>query len=328
MAIVLGVDGGGTGTHAAIADDSGRVLGFGKSGAANWEDVGIDAAGAALRAAVREAFIESGVGPADIASTAFGRAGIDFPSDELKMGGIAAALGITTGVQMLNDSFVALRAGANQPWGVVVICGTGSVVAGKNPAGETFRTLGLGPVYGDYGSGTDVSESAIAAVAAQVTGKGPRTALTERMCEVTGTASAMDLIEGLARGRIDETRFAPAVFEVADRGDRVARRLLEDAGARLGDTAGLIAERLQMEDSEFELVMTGAMFRFDSRVLSTALEASVKRRARLARPVRLEAPPVVGALLLALEAIGSSTDPELHASLAMGCNEAMQRRFG
>ena len=326
MTIVLGVDGGGTGTHAILADHEGTVLGFGKSGPSNWEDVGIEAAAAALKAAVREAFGDAGLEPREIDATVFGLAGIDFPSDEAKMGGIPESLGIATQFKISNDSFVALRAGANHPWGEVIIAGSGSVVAGKNAAGETFRTLGLGPMFGDFGSATDVSAGAITAVASQVTGQGPRTSLTDRMCEATKSASAIELIEGLARGRLQNTRFTPVVFEAAEAGDLVARRILEHAGSALGDAAGHIARRLQMDDSEFELVLTGSMFRYENRLLVSALEVTVKRFARFARPARLEAPPVVGAVLLALEMASESTDPELHEKLALASNQAMDAR--
>ena len=55
MTVVLGVDGGGTKTHVLVADHSGALLGASTGGITNWEDVGIEAAGAALRAAVLEA---------------------------------------------------------------------------------------------------------------------------------------------------------------------------------------------------------------------------------------------------------------------------------
>ena len=206
--------------------------------------------------------------------------------------------------RILNDSFVALRAGTNHPWGVVVLAGTGSVVAGRNPAGETFRTLGLGPMFGDDSSASEISEAAVGAVAAQELGRGPHTELSTRMCELTETATPMALLEAVARGSVDQRRFAPTVIEVAERGDLVARRLLEHAGSTLGDLAGHVARRLQMDDSEFELVLAGNMFRTDSRIMRAALEATVKRSARFAYPVTLEAPPVVGAVLLALEFAG------------------------
>ena len=61
---------------------------------------------------------------------------------------------------------------------------------------------------------------------------------------------------------------------------------------------------------------------------SPALEFTVKRYARFARPARLEAPPVVGAVLLALELIDRPTDSHLHARLALASNEALRRRAG
>ena len=328
MTLVLGVDGGGTKTHALIADDGGGVLGFGISGPSNWEDVGVDAAAAALQSAVREALADAGVSPGDIVATVVGLAGVDFPSDEAMMSGVPESVGITSPFRILNDSFVALRAGTNHPWGVVVIAGTGSVVAGRNPAAETFRTFGLGPMFGDFGSGTDVSAEAVTAVAQEVAGLGPHTSLTERLAAATETISPLEFLEGVARGRIANTIFAPQVFDAAEAGDLVARRILEHAGASLGDAAGHVARQLKMEDSEFELVLAGGLFRRDSRILTPALEATVKRFARFAVPARLEAPPAVGAVLLALELAAIPTDPELHAQLAVASNGAMQRRLG
>lgn len=326
MTIVLGVDGGGTKTHAAVADERGTLLGFGMSGPSNWEDGGFESASAALKAAIRGALDTAGLAAHQVESSVFGLAGIDFPSDAQGMGGVAAAIGLDEPCRILNDSFVALRAGTNHPWGVVVISGTGSVVAGRNPAGETFRTLGVGAVFGDDASASEVSQAALGAVAADVLGRGPHTALTDRLCEITGTTGPMELIEAVARGRTSDALFAPAVVEVAERGDLAARRILEQAGASLGDLAGHVARRLSMDGSEFELVLAGGMFRSGSRIMRAALEATVKRSARFAFAVTLEAPPVVGAVLLALEDTAAVVDAECHARLAVSSIEALNRR--
>jgi N-acetylglucosamine kinase-like BadF-type ATPase len=78
----------------------------------------------------------------------------------------------------MNDSFAALRAGTDDRFGVVIVAGNGSVVAGRNAEGVEYRSLGLGRLYGDFGSETDISESAITAVAEAFTGLGPPTSLT------------------------------------------------------------------------------------------------------------------------------------------------------
>jgi N-acetylglucosamine kinase-like BadF-type ATPase len=50
--LVLGVDGGGSKTHALVADERGHTVGFASSGRSNWEDTGLEAAGLALEEAI------------------------------------------------------------------------------------------------------------------------------------------------------------------------------------------------------------------------------------------------------------------------------------
>jgi N-acetylglucosamine kinase-like BadF-type ATPase len=76
MTAVLGVDGGGSKTHALVADERGEVLGFASSGRSNWEDIGLEAAGTTLAEAVGGALAAAGVAPADLAASAFGLAGL------------------------------------------------------------------------------------------------------------------------------------------------------------------------------------------------------------------------------------------------------------
>jgi N-acetylglucosamine kinase-like BadF-type ATPase len=322
---VLGIDGGGTATHALVADEKGEVRGFAISGASNWENVGIQSAIDAIGTASRSALAAAGASPADVRGAVYGLAGIDFASDEREMSVAHASLELECPFQVLNDSFVALRAGTNHPWGVVVVAGTGSVVAGRNPAAEVVRTFGLGPIFGDDGSASEVSLEAITAVAAEILGTGPRTALTDKLVSAAGAPDPMTLIEGLAKGHIPNDRFAPQVFEAAEAGDLVARRILERAGASLGDRAGHVARHLSMESSEFELVLAGQMFHTQSHILRSALEATMKRSAPFAFAATLEAPAVVGAALLALELADASPDRDVHARLSVGAIERLNR---
>src|SRR5436190_12731990 len=183
MIAVLGVDGGGTKTHAVVADEAGRVLGTAVHGPSNWEDVGLARAADSLERAVRIALSEARVLPQELAASVFGLAGIDWESDELRIATILTPLRLGGHSRILNDAFIALRAGASESCGVVVVAGTGSICAGRNRSGEDFRTLGLGPYFGDYGGGSDISESALQAVAEAYVGKRPATALSDLLCE-------------------------------------------------------------------------------------------------------------------------------------------------
>jgi N-acetylglucosamine kinase-like BadF-type ATPase len=171
---VLGVDGGGSKTHALVADEHGETLGFASSGRSNWEDTGLKAAGLALEVAITGALSDAGVRPRDLAASAFGLAGLDWDGDRPMLAALVDPLGLGGPRRLDNDSFIALRAGTSQPFGVVVIAGTGTVAAGRDPAGRSFRTFGLDPMYGDFGSATDVAEEAVHAVADAYTVGGSR----------------------------------------------------------------------------------------------------------------------------------------------------------
>ena len=305
MSLVLGVDGGGSKTHALVADERGEVLGFASAGRSNWEDIGLEAAGAALAEAVGGALAGAGVAPAELAASAFGLAGLDWDSDRPMLGALVDPLGLGGPRRLENDSFIALRAGASRPFGVVVIAGTGHVAAGRNPAGRTFRTFGLGPMYGDFGSATDVAEEAVRAVADAWTGRGPATTLSRLLPPLAGCGGPEELLQAPA----------PLVLAEAEAGDPAAQAIVHRAGTSLGETAALVAGRLDLGQAPFEVVMAGGLFAGRSRLLETTLVEILHRVAPLATPVHLRCQPVVGAALEALDLGGLATTPEIRDRL-------------
>jgi len=324
---VLGLDGGGTKTHVVIADDEGELLGAATGGASNWEDVGMEGAAQSIRAVVLEALQAAQVEPEALDASVFGLAGNDWPSDLTRLSTIPASLNLGGNQEIVNDAFVALRAGANHPWGVALIAGTGSVVAGRNQRGEEFRTLGLGPLYGDWGGSTEIAEEGLRAVAEAFTGLGPPTALTAAYMTALGRSSAEDLLEHSSRTQPPLPHLASLVLEAADEGDAAARAIVERAGTTLGANAGLVARKLDMQEDTFEVVMAGGVLRAGCRTLEQALKKELRRSAPSAFPVRLEVPPVVGAALRALENIGAGPGGGQHLRLSMETMQALHYGF-
>ncbi len=329
MNLILGVEGSGVGTHALVADAEGTVLGAGDSGPSNWEVVGVGGAGAALRVAVAGALKAAELRPDDVEASVFGLGGVDWPSDADRLAHAIEPLGLAGPSQVVNDAFVALRAGASRPWGAVVVAGTGTVAAGRSASGDTFRTLGLGTLYGDFGGENDVSVEAVRSVAAAYTGRGPGTRLTEGMCRHLGVSTASELLEKVSRrehgGRIEDEveGFAHVVIEAAMAGDLVARDILERAGFALGEAGLLVARKLGFAERDFELVLAGSLMTGATRFVSDPLEAVVRRGAPRALIVSLSVPAVVGAALMALELAGREPDREVASRLAAGAVEAL-----
>jgi N-acetylglucosamine kinase-like BadF-type ATPase len=327
VTIVLGLDGGGTKTHVIVADEDGGVLGAAAGGASNWEDVGMEAAAGAIRAVVLEALQAAQVAPEALDASVFGLAGNDWPSDLARLSTIPESLRLGGLREVVNDAFVALRAGANHPWGIAVIAGTGSVVAGRNEAGDEFRTLGLGPLYGDWGGSTEIADDGLRAVAEAFTGLGPATSLTAGYLAALGRSSPEDLLEHTSRHQPPISQLADVVLEAADAGDAVARAIAERAGTSLGANAGLVARKLGMQGETFEVVLAGGVLRAASRTLEQALKKELRRSAPAAFPVRLEVPPVVGAALRALENTGAQPAGPEHLRLSMESMRALSYGF-
>jgi N-acetylglucosamine kinase-like BadF-type ATPase len=313
--LVLGVDGGGSKTHAMVADERGETLAFASSGRSNWEDTGLDGARAALSEAITGALSAAGVKPGDLAASAFGLAGLDWDQDRPMLAALVDPLGLGGPRKLDNDSFIALRAGTAQPFGVVVIAGTGTVAAGRDPAGRTFRTMGLSPMYGDFGSATDVAEEAVHAVADAWTGRGPATSLSELLPPLAGCGSPVELLQRLSRGAIPLPPAAPLVLGQAAAGDPACREIVIRAGAALGSSAALVARRLGLDREVFETVMAGGLFRGRSRLLEATLADKLHRVAPGAVPVRLASKPVIGAVIEALELAGADTGEQVRERL-------------
>jgi hypothetical protein len=69
----------------------------------------------------------------------------------------------------------------------------------------------------------------------------------------------------------------------------------------LGATAQHVIRTLGMEDEAFDLVLAGGMFRASAPYMLQALEEVVHPIAQKVSLRRLEDPPVVGAVMLAIE---------------------------
>jgi N-acetylglucosamine kinase-like BadF-type ATPase len=310
--LFLGLDAGGTKTHALLADADGAALGIGRAGPGNWEGVGLNGAYRALHEATREALAHVGAAPAGVTAAAYALAGLDWPSDEVRLRRAIERLGVGGPQVLVNDSFAALRAGA--PWGVVLIAGTGTTCAGRNRDGETARTLGLGPTFDDWGSAPEVAGACIQAVAGAYTGHTPHTTLARRLVALFGARDSGDLLEKLSREQRDlwprVGQIIEALAEEARAGDGPAVAISGRAGRELGQRAATVIRQLGMQREAFDVVLAGGLFHTHNPVLLEALDGTVRATAPDAHLAPLEAPPVVGSVLLAMDAAGVQVTPE------------------
>jgi N-acetylglucosamine kinase-like BadF-type ATPase len=305
----LGIDIGGTKSHALIADETGRAVGFGQGGAGNHEVVGYEGLAAMLRHVTRQAVAMAGIDVAQIAGAGLGVAGYDWPSELEPTLTAIRPLGLTALVEVVNDTIIGLVAGAESGWGVAVIAGTSNNCWGWDEHHRIGRVMGNGSEFGENGGSAELVQRAKQAVAKAWTRRGPATALTPAFVDLAGAQSEADLLEGLSQGYYDiGPEAAPLVFQVAEAGDAVAADAIRWAGDELASLAIGVIRQLGFETRSFEVVLVGSMYNGGRRLLDPMAEA-IHAVAPGARLVRLTAPPVVGAVLIGMQAAGLPAQP-------------------
>ena len=305
MRYFLGIDVGSSKTHALIVDESGQCLGFGKSGGGNHQGRGYEVTTEAIRESFEQASKMAGLNAGQIAGAGFGIAGYDWPSElEDHLRCIDDATGLTCPVEVVNDGLNGLMAGTTHGWGVNVTAGSGVNVRGRDQRGREGRIVGNGTYFGEYGGGIEIVGSALQEVSYAWIKRNPPTTLTQIFLTATGAKSEIDLMEGLSNGYYHlYPAIAIQIFEAAQAGDEAAQRVIRFSGQELGHLTVAVIRQLGLEAEAVEVVQSGSVFD-GGALLSEPMREIILAAAPQAIIIRLDAPPVLGSLLLGMEAGG------------------------
>jgi N-acetylglucosamine kinase-like BadF-type ATPase len=299
---VLGVDGGGTKTHAVITDARQNVLGEGTAGPSNPLRVGIGNAASAIREAVDRACAKANVQRADIMAAEIGLAGVRRGDLRSRMQEALVGLGIHS-IEVVTDADIALFGATDGAPGLVIIAGTGSVCCGINAQGKRVYAGGWGPLAGDEGSGSWIARLGLQAVARACDGRGRETNLADAALSYFNVATADDLLvaiyaPGMTNDRI--AGFGKCVIETVEDGDDVAREIVIAAGRELGIAAAAVIRKLRLGRERFQVGYVGGVFAAGELLLAPLREevAHTAPNAFVAKP---QFPPAVAAARMARE---------------------------
>jgi N-acetylglucosamine kinase-like BadF-type ATPase len=322
---VLAIDGGSTKTDAVLVAAEGTVLGRARTGASNHQLVGLDAAMDTLGAAIAAATEAAGIDDPPFPLCPVGvycLAGIDLPLDEEQLAPAIALRG-WTGVDLLrNDTFAVSRAGTTSTWGIGVVCGTGLNCAGVGPDGTSVRFPALAELSGDFApGGAWLGVRALGLALRASDGRGPSTSLENGVPAHFALPDAEAVLTGVYSGTLPYGRLfelARVLLDAAAAGDGPARQAADILADEVITFVRAAVTRLDVADTDVEVVLGGGIFEtgdvgFHSRVASGIVAVAPQARLR-----RLSAPPVLGAALLGLDAIGAGAEAKerLRAALA------------
>jgi N-acetylglucosamine kinase-like BadF-type ATPase len=258
MALVLGIDGGGTNTRAAIAAD-GAVIAQARGGSIKPLRVGAPAADKNLRAVLRDVLAQAGVNRVDAACC--GLASSSMPGIAEWVSAVFRDFSIGQS-EVVGDEVIALDAAFRGGPGILQIAGTGSNTVGRAPDGSHECAGGWSSRLGDEGSGYWIGTNAIRRALHAYDREVPQKILA-RVGEIWGTPGIHTLINmGDATPGPDFAALAPAIHELAEEGDAVSRDVLQQAATDLVEFVLLVRAKLKRKhriEGELPVAWTGSV---------------------------------------------------------------------
>ena len=319
--IILGVDGGGSKTHLALASSDGRLLAMESGPGTNLESQKASVISAILSGLLERACQKAHVRLRDIAASCFGLCGVDIAEDiSAARNIISVGMGLAGPVKIHNDAFIALFNDGWRARGGVVTVGTGQkwlAVSGE----KEFMHDGL-VIPG-------LKDMVMEELLMEAEGYTKPSGFTRRMFRRLGFHSSADFIRrwryGASRAYVRPVsagswsriaRVQELLGREANSGDFVARSIINRYAARLAEGAAVAVRRVGASGRGLEVVMSGS-------VLAGIAPLRLAFRRQLAKtlpgavavPARFR--PICGALVYAAHLAGGDISRNTLAEKAL-----------
>jgi len=307
--LLIGIDGGGTHSTAVAVHKDGRVAAVAYGDGLNFHNVGVDAVRRRLEEMVRDLMRQTGE---DVDCVCVGMSALDGPADEKTTALFTGGLFAPGQLDLQSDAYVALMGFTHGESGMIVICGTGSMLVLMDKEGRQHVSGGWGYLLGDAGSGYTLSREALLAVIDESDGLGEKTILTDCALSYFNATHPRALIDRIYDPACTPDRlagFARHVIKAAEENDPCARRILKTNMERLARHA---AELLKKDENACRIGLYGGIFAH-SELARADFAAALERLAPRAQLCPIVYPPELGAVIHLMRARGLLTPAALDA---------------
>lgn len=310
-AIVIAVDGGGSKTDGIALDLDGNVVSRVRMPGSAFFPDSMDQSVKVVDSLMAELRATAGNRP--VLQTNVYLSGLDVQAEIAAFADAVAHKDWATGVSgnpvvIDNDMFALLRSGSGSPNAVAVVCGTGINCVGVREDGVHTRFVAWGMASGDWGGGWFLGEQALWHAARAMDGRGPQTVLTERIPEHFGLPDLESVIEAFHFGRLSTGRLSgltPLILAASDAADDVANLIIDRQAEEIVTMAVTALKRLELMQHTVPIVLGGGVLAAGHRRLLHEIEKGLATQAPLTRMELVRSRPILGAALLALEAVGA-----------------------
>ncbi|MHB8929381.1 MAG: N-acetylglucosamine kinase [Melioribacteraceae bacterium] len=301
MSLFVGIDGGGSKTKCVLADDKLNILSRADGGPSNPLTVGVEQSASLLTNLIKELSLNFNL--QEIDSAVIGLAGAGKKSES---GGVRNAIIellsrekiILKNLEIVSDAEIAIEGAFSGKAGAILIAGTGSIIFGKNRAGELIRTGGNGRILGDEGSGYSIGRKGLTAVAKQFDGRGKNTLLAEILNSEYGIKNRDDLIEKVYNEKFDIAGLAKNVIAAAEMHDNICMKILNEEIKEL--IVHIKSLKKNLAEKKIKLCLSGGLLS-SKNYYSKELKKKIEKTFGDVKLTKADYPPEIGATLLAIK---------------------------
>lgn len=308
--VIVAVDGGNSKTDVVLADADGAVLAATTGPASSPHILGVPGSLTLLDRLISEVRAQAGIPVGlELDRAEVYLAGADLPVEVDILMAAVGQRGWAREHRVDNDTFALLRAGTDSPDAIGVVCGAGTNCVGRVAGGRTARFPALGSISGDWGGGHDLAQLVVWHAARGEDGRGPYTALAPAVREYFGLSSVEAVAVAVHLGEIPFARIyelTPLLFSAAAAGDAVAARVVKRQAEEVVTMASVAARRLDLGTRPVDVVLGGGVLTARHPMLHEAIVAGLADQVPGATVRVLADPPVTGAVLLGLDALGAT----------------------
>jgi N-acetylglucosamine kinase-like BadF-type ATPase len=303
---LIGIDGGGTKTVAALANLNGEILREIETGSTNPNKIGFERAILNLKKLISKISKNKKIKIAYLGLAG----GLERNKEKREKIKKEIQKFFAFPIFVEGDQKIAFSAATDERDGIVVIAGTGAIAMGWKGKKEAISG-GWDWLIGDQGSGFWVGKRVLEEIGKVLDGRRKDFRLRKFIFKKLKIKKEKELYQRFYHQDFVEkvASISKFVDQLSKRGDKLSKEILIEAAKEVSKMAISVIKKLNFENEKFPIVLVGGMFK--SKIFREKVEGEIKKTARKAKFILLRKKPVIGAIKLAKEKVIFSQRPSL-----------------
>lgn len=290
MKYYLGIDGGGTRTTVAVADENSNIITKSVGKTINFYAVGMENSRKNLAEIIEKLDISA------FEAAFIGCSALDNEANPETLNALCDGIVNANKIAMNSDVYVALKSANGN---CVAVCGTGSMAVGEKADGSIAVKGGWGHIIGDEGSAYSIAVNALkkCCIFSDKNERTPLLEAAESYFSVDSFRKAIDVIYSDETAKDFIAGFATRVGSLAESGCEISKEIIESEAKAYAQTVIALIKELESCDV---LSLYGGVFQHNPMFRAVFEDEILKAFPDIKTEI-LDIPPEEGALIAARE---------------------------